>query len=178
MSASTESTPSAAVCPMANNTALESSPIDRVIRVAPSALASTLALSRVSSLVPNPGMVTHTRSLRCLPSRSRAAAATSAAAVESNPPDTPRTSVGVPIACMRVSSAFDWISNISQHRLASVLSSAGRNGVGLTVRIRSLLATTLNGHRRHSRPLSIDAEQSPKVLVERRSKLRASRSMS
>ena len=62
--------------------------------VTPSALPSAIALPLVRSPVAKPGRVNARMSLRGLPSRSIARAATISAWVESRPPETPMTTFG------------------------------------------------------------------------------------
>jgi hypothetical protein len=95
-------------------------------------------------------MVTPRRFARGSFRRSRAAAATSAAWLESSPPERPSTSLSTPTFFMRVASALLWISNTSQQRWASVAGSRGTKGCASTAR-RSAppgLSFAENGTRR------------------------------
>ena len=75
--------------------------MSRVSKVQPSEVASSVALFLVWSVVAKPGMVNARMSERGRPSSSMVRAATSSACVESRPPETPITTLGLPIARSR-----------------------------------------------------------------------------
>ena len=78
-------------------------------KVQPRRVARSIALRLVPAVVAKPGMVMAIMSLRGRPRRSMARAATINACVESRPPETPITSLGLPIARRRCSSPATWI---------------------------------------------------------------------
>ena len=84
-------------------------------QVMPSDSIRWMALLFVPALVANPGIVKPRMWVRGRPSRSQALAATISAWVESRPPETPMTIVGIragsppPIARIRCSSPETWM---------------------------------------------------------------------
>ncbi len=78
-------------------------------KVTPRAVASRVAYDLLVSPVAKPGMVNARMSLRGRPRRSIAFAATISACVESSPPLTPITGLGLPIETSRCSRPETWM---------------------------------------------------------------------
>ena len=93
--------------------------------VTPSASISRWALPLVSSPVAKPGSVKPRMSLRGRPARSIACAATMSAWVESRPPETPMTSLSIPVLASRFMSPWTWMLYASKQRASRSRGSLG-----------------------------------------------------
>ena len=128
--------------PMSLKWTFTASPMSMRFRVAPRRSASSMALSRVRSVVPKQGMVTAMMSLAGRSSSFMATAVMRMARVESRPPDRPTTAVLARVCSRRLVRPRAAIFRISLHRSARSPASSGTKGLGETYRVSLVLPSS------------------------------------